>query len=52
MTPFKNRLKTPEEIELEHKYQRLAKVMLPTLHSNHSIVGVAKAVHPDFKWRY
>lgn len=26
MTPFKNRLKTPEEIELEHKYQQLAKV--------------------------
>ena len=25
MTPFKNRLKTPEEIELEHKYQKLAK---------------------------
>lgn len=24
MTPFKNRLKTPEEIELEHKYQKLA----------------------------
>ncbi len=23
MTPFKNRLKTPEEIELEHKYQQL-----------------------------
>ncbi len=26
MTPFKNRLKTPEEIELEHKYQQLAQV--------------------------
>ncbi len=26
MTPFKNRLKTPEEIELEHKYQQLARV--------------------------
>ena len=26
MTPFKNRLKTPEEIELEHKYQQLAGV--------------------------
>jgi hypothetical protein len=26
MTPFKNRLKTPEEIELEQKYQRLAQV--------------------------
>lgn len=26
MTPFKNRLKTPEEIELEHKYQLLAQV--------------------------
>ncbi|MFA7405352.1 MAG: hypothetical protein WC007_15265 [Pelobacteraceae bacterium] len=26
MTPFKNRLKTPEEIELEHKYQQLAHV--------------------------
>lgn len=25
MTPFKNRLKTPEEIELEHKYQKLAR---------------------------
>lgn len=24
MTPFRNRLKTPEEIELEHKYQKLA----------------------------
>lgn len=26
MTPFKNRLKTPEEVELEHKYQLLAGV--------------------------
>ena len=26
MTPFKNRLKTPEEIELEHKYQQLVQV--------------------------
>lgn len=26
MTPFKNRLKTPEEVELEHKYQLLAQV--------------------------
>ena len=26
MTPFKNRLKTPEEIELEHKYQQLIQV--------------------------
>jgi len=26
MTPFKNRLKTPEEIELEHKYQQLARI--------------------------
>ncbi|HXE96762.1 MAG TPA: hypothetical protein VN642_10175 [Dongiaceae bacterium] len=26
MTPFKNRLKTPEEVELEHKYQQLARV--------------------------
>lgn len=26
MTPFKNRLKTPEEVELEHKYQQLAEV--------------------------
>ncbi len=26
MTPYKNRLKTPEEIELELKYQQLAKV--------------------------
>jgi hypothetical protein len=26
MTPFKNHLKTPEEVELEHKYQQLAKV--------------------------
>jgi hypothetical protein len=26
MTPFKNRLKTPEEVELEHKYQQLAGV--------------------------
>ena len=26
MTPFRNRLKTPEEIELEHKYQQLAGV--------------------------
>lgn len=26
MTPFRNRLKTPEEIELEHKYQRLIEV--------------------------
>ena len=26
MTPFKNRLKTPEEIELEHKYQQLSQV--------------------------
>ncbi|OGU24054.1 MAG: hypothetical protein A2X85_08810 [Geobacteraceae bacterium GWF2_54_21] len=26
MTPFKNRLKTPEEIELEHKYQKLARL--------------------------
>lgn len=26
MTPFKSRLKTPEEIELEHKYQLLAQV--------------------------
>jgi hypothetical protein len=26
MTPYKNRLKTPEEIELEHKYQRLIRV--------------------------
>lgn len=26
MTPFKNRLKTPEEIELEHKYQQLAQL--------------------------
>ncbi|MDD2899106.1 MAG: hypothetical protein PHI31_10380 [Desulfuromonadaceae bacterium] len=24
MTPFKNRLKTPEEVELEHKYQQLS----------------------------
>ncbi|MDD2366936.1 MAG: hypothetical protein PHN84_12295 [Desulfuromonadaceae bacterium] len=26
MTPFRNRLKTPEEIELEHKYQQLTEV--------------------------
>lgn len=26
MTPFKNRLKTPEEVELEHKYQQLSQV--------------------------
>lgn len=26
MTPFKNRLKTPEEVELEHKYQQLVQV--------------------------
>lgn len=26
MTPFKSRLKTPEEVELEHKYQQLAQV--------------------------
>jgi hypothetical protein len=26
MTPFRNRLKTPEEIELEHKYQQLVRV--------------------------
>lgn len=26
MTPFKNRLKTPEEVELEHKYQQLLHV--------------------------
>ncbi|MBW4055041.1 MAG: hypothetical protein HIU83_06525 [Proteobacteria bacterium] len=26
MTPFKNRLKTPEEIELEHKYLQLVRV--------------------------
>ena len=26
MTPFRNRLKTPEEIELEQKYQQLAQV--------------------------
>lgn len=26
MTPFKNRLKTPEEVELEHKYQQLIQV--------------------------
>ena len=26
MTPFKNRLKTPEEVELEHKYQQFARV--------------------------
>lgn len=26
MTPFRNSLKTPEEIELEHKYQQLAQV--------------------------
>lgn len=26
MSPFKNRLKTPEEVELEHKYQQLAQV--------------------------
>jgi hypothetical protein len=26
MTPFKNRLKTPEEIELEHKYRHLAQL--------------------------
>jgi hypothetical protein len=26
MTPFKNRLKTPEEVELEHKYQQLTQV--------------------------
>ena len=26
MTPFKNRLKTPEEVELEHKYQQLVHV--------------------------
>src|ERR1035437_5270127 len=26
MTPFKNRLKTPEEVELEHKYQQLVLV--------------------------
>jgi hypothetical protein len=26
MSPFKNRLKTPEEIELEHKYQQLVQV--------------------------
>lgn len=25
MTPFRNKLKTPEEIELEHKYQKLAR---------------------------
>ena len=25
MTPFRNRLKTPEEIELEHKYKKLAR---------------------------
>jgi len=26
MTPFRNRLKTPEEVELEHKYQQLVQV--------------------------
>lgn len=26
MTPFRNRLKTPEEVELEHKYQQLVRV--------------------------
>lgn len=26
MSPFKNRLKTPEEIELEHKYQQLVQI--------------------------
>lgn len=26
MSPFQNRLKTPEEIELEHKYQKLAEL--------------------------
>ena len=26
MSPFKNRLKTPEEVELEYKYQKLAQV--------------------------
>lgn len=26
MTPFKNRLKTPEEVELEHKYQQLIQI--------------------------
>lgn len=26
MSPFKNRLKTPEEVELEHKYQQLIQV--------------------------
>jgi uncharacterized protein involved in exopolysaccharide biosynthesis len=26
MTPFRSRLKTPEEIELEHKYQQLVRV--------------------------
>jgi hypothetical protein len=26
MTPFKNQLKTPEEVELEHKYQQLIQV--------------------------
>ncbi len=32
MTPFKNRLKTPEEIELEHKYQQLAQVKADLQH--------------------
>jgi hypothetical protein len=26
MTPFKSRLKTPEEVELEHKYQQLSQI--------------------------
>lgn len=32
MSPFKNRLKTPEEIELEYKYQQLASVKAELQH--------------------
>lgn len=32
MTPFKNRLKTPEEIELEHKYQQLVQIKADLQH--------------------
>lgn len=35
MSPFQNRLKTPEEIELEHKYQKLASLKGELLQYEH-----------------
>lgn len=42
MTPFKNRLKTPEEIELEHKYQKLARCQSELL-QHEQLYGALKA---------